>query len=400
MRRRSIGPYARAATLTMIAAIVLAACVPVKPAPPAPAYRTSYCGTTGAVPVNAKGYQRLFDTLRTVNADFAAADGGFPVELGDGRVLWRFADTFAGYVQPDGSIATPYWFVHNSFIVQAGGCLTPMLGGTHGARVDVVGAPPGQFFWPVAAFVDGGSLVMFLQRTATVPGNICLCMTIGIDIARFSLPGLNLVSLDPSPAPFDAVNAPVFGSDVVTEAGFHYIYGHRADEHFVARVAVGADITSASQWRYWNGGTTGTDADWTATSTDPCTPGTGGACPMGFDMPNANAGPLAGLAVVNDPGGGFMASAKLQDVLPLPVYTWWSASPVGPWTQPRFAASTPSPPGGFTYGGRVFFLPGSGAGVTPTVQYSTNAPDNVGNAYGYRVVFKVPDACSVSNPRC
>src|SRR5437660_1379779 len=94
------------------ASTMLAACIPVTPAPPP--YQSSYCqGTT--VPVDAQHYQSLHDGLRKVNADFAAADLGLPIDLGDGRTIWLYGDTFVGYVLPDDTIVQPHGFVRNSF---------------------------------------------------------------------------------------------------------------------------------------------------------------------------------------------------------------------------------------------------------------------------------------------
>jgi len=97
-------------------------------------------------------------------------------------------------------------------------------------------------------------------------------------------------------------------------------------------------------------------------------------------------GPNAGLWVIPRPDGSFLASAKLRDVYPDPIYTWRSRTPYGPWVQPRFAATTTPPAGGFTYSGHVFQLPGAEV----TAQYNTNGPNNDQHTDSYKVIFATP----------
>lgn len=400
MRCHLLPPWARLVTLTATGIALLAACAPVAPPPPppppVPAYQTQYC--SGGTPVRAGDYQSQHDGLRTVNTDFGAGDGGAPVDLGDGRTLWLFADTWTGYIS-NGAMAEPYQMVHNAFIVQSEGCLTPILGGSHGARTDVIPAPPGQFYWPMGAFVDGPALYVFVERI--IPGSgLCGCVALGIDIAKFSLPGLQFLGTSPSPA---ASLLPEFAGSVVTAGGFHYFVGHGSPDgrnprfQFLARVPVGTDPSTAGSWRYWNGGTQGTDEDWgLEDASSECTVdtltgvGSGGACPMQFEMPGSAGhttdGPRAALWMIPRPDGSFLASAKLRDVFDDPINTWRSTTPYGPWVGPKLAANTPPPAGGLTYLGRVFQLPGAEL----TAQYSTNGPDNDRHTDSYKVMFSTP----------
>lgn len=425
MARRSVRRYARAAALTAAAATALAACLPIAPpsgggggggggGPSGPPYQASYCGDGVTIPVSAAGYRDWYEGVRNTNTDFAAADGGLPIETGGGKAVWLFADTYVGYVLPDDTLVSGYGFVHNSFVLQEGPCFTPLFGGPHGARTSRVPEPAAnEFYWPMGAFASGSTLYVFLQHSAPDPGTICNCQTLGIRIATFSLPNLVLQSpIVTSPAPFSANTYPVFGDSVVTSSGYHYIYGHQNDRQYVARVAVGDNLATASSWTYWNGGTSVIDAqNWTATSLTACAPpvapgapGTGGACPMSFDMPtggpaNAVNGPFTSIAVIADPGGnGFLASAKREDLGGDPVYTWWSASPVGPWTLPKIAAPSTPPSSGFAYGGRVFHLPGTNGTAQMTAEYSRNANVTPTHASTYKVVFEPPSSCSTSTP--
>jgi hypothetical protein len=378
-----------------VAGVLLAGCVPATPPPPpppppppVPTYQAQYC--LGGTPKQALDYQAQHDGLRTVNTDFGAGDDGLPVALPDGRTVWIFADTWTGYIR-DNAMADPYRLVRNAFVVQSGGCLTPMLGGTHGARTDLIPAAAGEFFWPMGAFVDGASLFVFVQKF--VPGGgLCGCVALDMEIARFALPSLQLLGVSPSPS---SGRLPEFGGAVVTTTDFHYFVGRNTPDgndprvHFIARIPVGSDPTAAASWRYWNGGSTGTGDDWgTGDATVPC--GSGGACPMQFEMPGsgslASDGPNATLSVIQLADGTFLAGAKLRDVVPDPIHTWRSPTPYGPWTQPTLVAETPAPPGGFTYNGRIFQLPGAAL----TASYNTNADDNDQHTDVYKVLFRAP----------
>jgi len=296
-------------------------------------------------------------------------------------------------------MVAPYHLVHNAFVVQSGGCLAPIMGGSHGARSDVIPAPPGQFYWPMGSFVDGSTLFVFAQRF--VPGGgLCGCVALDTQIAKFALPGLQFLGTSPSPAP---ALLPEFGSGVFTANGYHYIVGRsdasgaRRDYQYLARTQIGVD-PSTTPWQYWNGGTSATDADnWSALGANVgCVPGapgaagTGGACPMQFEMPGVglgSGGPNAPVWVSPRGDGSFVASAKPHDVNSGEIYTWRSPTPYGPWKSPTWAQNTHAPAGGFTYSGRVFQLPGA----FPSAQYSTNGPDNEHHTDSYKVIFAGPN---------
>ena len=118
------------------AGVVAAACEPV--VEQLPPVATEYCLTNP--PTTPLHYQQAFDGVRTVWTDWAGADGSFPVDLLDGRVLWLFGDTLIGRMRSNGSIVNPR-LVNNSFIVQNGACFEPMMGGPHGNRTEIIPRP-------------------------------------------------------------------------------------------------------------------------------------------------------------------------------------------------------------------------------------------------------------------
>ena len=74
----------------------------------------------------ADDYKSVFSGVGPV---WTGGDGGGTIDLGDGRRLWLFGDTFNGPV--DATKILPGWnFVHNSIAVEQHNCLTFKLGGT------------------------------------------------------------------------------------------------------------------------------------------------------------------------------------------------------------------------------------------------------------------------------
>src|SRR5437763_1848499 len=71
-------------------------------------------------------YQKAFDQRGPV---WSGGDGGVPVALPDGRILWMFGDTEVGPVV-NNRFLLPGPFVHNTFIVQTGSCFEPHVAGT------------------------------------------------------------------------------------------------------------------------------------------------------------------------------------------------------------------------------------------------------------------------------
>ncbi len=377
--------HARWSVAALGAAALLSACVPVTPPPPPPPPPpTQYCGA--GAPTTAAQHQALYDALNTVDAEFAAGDFGYPVDLGAGKTLYLMGDTWVGRVAND-AMVDPFRMVHTAFLAQQGACITPTFAGSRGARTDLVPSPAtDEWRWPLSGFVDGSQLRMFVQSFRRGSG-LCQCIPLGVEVATFSLPGLTLQSVVASPRP---EVLPEFGTGVVTADGFHYIYGRDHDLGYVARVPVGADVTDGATWRYWNGGVTGTDADWGTDGTSGCLPGLGGPCPMTFEMPGgtvSTTGPNAGLYVQPDSGGGFVASAMLADVSDPTIAVWHGDTPVGPWLAPQVAAEPTIPSEGFAYAGKVFRTASAGGAAPWMASYSTNVADNHLRISAYKVAF-------------
>ena len=330
--------------------------------------------------------------------------------LPDGRVLWLYGDTFTGRVQRDGSIAPGWHLPHNSFILQDGACFGPLMGGSPGARSDLIPAPSGEWYWPTAGVVEhtasGDVLRVFVyHETHTAGPSPFNLRLIDMRIATFSLPGLQFVGVQPLPNGVPSDQTHPWGQAALVVGPDVYIYGRGTDpnanpvvadtgrDHRIARVALGSLTTGP--WQFYNGGTTGTPADWTLNSSaaalltfvadkTPLPPGANSAKP--YDPMN----------VVPDPNGGYLAVGKLGEGAPktsgiygTEISGWTASTPQGPWHYAGKIAATSQRVNQFSYGAQLeLSLPGR----TPsTVLYSVNSFDDVSkNVSLYGVKFEPP----------
>src|SRR5262245_52401402 len=86
-RRRGV------ATVVVALLLLLLVGAPARPALAGPS--SEYCHSR--VPSSAADYQAAFDGMRAANTGgWIANDGGLPVPLADGRLIWLFGDTLIG----------------------------------------------------------------------------------------------------------------------------------------------------------------------------------------------------------------------------------------------------------------------------------------------------------------
>src|SRR5262245_11705721 len=407
MGRFRVVPNPRFGALLGIVAATctLVACIPAAPPPPPPPFNSQFCAASA--PSTPAAYQAAFNELRNGNTEWAAADGGGVTQLPDGRVLWSYGDTFTGRVQ-NGALEPGWRLPRNSLVVQSGNCFRPLMGGSADARSDLIPAPSGEWYWPTTGVVEssgsGNVLRMFVfhMTTGNEPGAFNFRL-IDMRIATFTLPGLQLTGVQGIPSGIPSGESHAWGSSVLTVGSTVYVFGNGSGNpndpdplagrtRRVARVALGS-LTTAP-WQFYNGGTTGTDADWSTTESS--------AAPMTFiaDTPALPAGapsvkPWDTLSVRPRPGGGFFAVGNLGElanpddgVFGTEISEWTAPAPQGPWHYNGKIAQTAPDANQYTYGGRLEVgLPGS----SPTVMYSINSFDDVTqNLSLYDVRFLVP----------
>lgn len=388
-------------------AAVAAACAPVETLPPAV---SNYCIPTA--PASAPDYQTMFDGLRKQYTEWAASDGSIPVDLsssslGPGSLLWLFGDTIVGRVKTDGSVASGWKFIHDSAVLQMasgpGACVMPLMGGARGARTDFIANPtPGNWYWPTGGIAENGgtTLNLFMYDVAPDPSQPSPFnwKIVGIDVATYSLPGLQLTGtpkrLLPPASP--SIDTP-FGEHVLDGGdGYLYAYGHTGKwlstpaHHYVARVPLGTETSASPAWEFWDGTT------WAPSESQ--------ASPMLFDpdggagpqVPADDQGPFDALRVIayTDSHGtpGFLATAKLTSSFDDEISTWFAPTPTGPWSYVGVAKGNQPTGATFTYAPQIWTgLAGSGPMLIWSQNHDPLDPDVIANNQLYKAIYDSPD---------
>jgi hypothetical protein len=207
--------------------------------------------------------------------DLVGFDTPRVIALPDGRYVWTVQDAFisANPGVRSSSLRPPTGFAHNALVVQDGNCFTtlhgPITPGEHCTVADAsyVGeemtATCSRWFWPLSGDLDQlGRLTVFYVEMANERGGGAApgAHPVSVWVARFNSSTFDLISFAPAPASAADV---VYGSAVVSDSSFSYLYGWSYDQFdlpdpsspppstmFVARVPVGRfDLQPA----YWNG---------------------------------------------------------------------------------------------------------------------------------------------------
>ena len=231
-----------------------------------PARRRRTCTLDPATPVQAKPapawnakLAAYGDSNRRLD-DWTGADNTASVRLPDGRTAWVFADTFLDRVNADHS-RDDEDFIQNSIVVQRGDRLVRTIhGGTRAHPETLMQTDDGHqsdgkeevgdsWYWANGATVDGGKLQVFVNKYWMYSDAVFGFEWLGNAIATFS-PDLKLESI----RQIVSADGVTWGSTVVREGGYQYIYGNRDtpedNELMLARAKEG-DLLG--RWEYWDG---------------------------------------------------------------------------------------------------------------------------------------------------
>ena len=201
---------------------------------------------------------RQFGEYADTAGAWTGADSAYSVPLPDGRTVWLYSDTFLGTVDPDGSRPADSPFIHNSIIVDDGGELATLTGGTPDAPLSLV-APAGadesqRWYWFGDGTVEGDRLRVLLLEFEKTGSGVFDFRYLRTAIASFRLPGLEPETVTELPAPPE--DLPVHWAAVVFEDREHtYVYGveDRQSEKFAHVARVGRGRLTTEPWQYFTG---------------------------------------------------------------------------------------------------------------------------------------------------
>jgi hypothetical protein len=250
-------------------------------------------------------------------AGWTGGDGVFTHALPDGRVLWLFGDSFIGGTA----------FVHNSFVIQRGRCLTTLRGGTRDrARALIAPSAPLHWYWPADAIVRRGELQVLLWRFNRRGTGDWAFNYLRSEVARFSLPDLELRGI----RPVTASHLVSWGAALMRTPRYTYIYGttrHGLTQQLhVARVR-GDDLRR--RWQYFTG------SGWSTV------PRMSAAVPM----------PVSTTFSVMRTRTGYLLLTQ-EPFFGRGMQAYTATFPEGPWTGPTAVGTVPDPgAGAFVYNG-------------------------------------------------
>jgi hypothetical protein len=295
----------------------------------------TYCGSGFT---SAAAYQAAFNVRGPL---WDGADGAEVVDLGDGRRLWLWGDTYSGPTTSTSIIVQA--FLRNSISVQQGNCMEFRLGGVINGVNDFVPRPgPTEWYWPDAGIADPAHNVVYLAAMHAIiadGGDGFHWRIVRNEILTLDYHSLQLIRATPMPT----AGGLLWGTAMMQSGGYDYIYANQPGaKQYVAR-ALPQHLLDG-QWEFWTGST------WSPNGAD--------VRPMTFMYfsGNPDVGSYSGITVLPY-GSGYIASAKRCDLICTDLTAWYSPTPAGPWravnSNSGKIATTGAAAGLVVYGGHM-----------------------------------------------
>lgn len=203
-------------------------------------------------------HNEYFNNLFTRYEDgWTGGDATYSINVDENRNLWIFGDTFLGTVREDRT--RPFTkLINNSIVLQEGDFLTTYFQGLENDPRSFLSPPEEDWwYWPGHGIAknDTLQLIMYAMKRTNEGGQFGFEYA-SIDLAKISLPGMEIISLDRK-MNFQGAN---FGAFIMTLGEYSYLYGAYKSGFnkylHVARVQ-GTDLSA--DWEYYKGDNTWTN---------------------------------------------------------------------------------------------------------------------------------------------
>ena len=188
------------------------------------------------------------------------SDGYYSVLLPDGRTVWMLGDSFLGTVKNDGTREkrNPI-FVRNTFAIQDADSLKTLYNIIDGKDASCIIHPDAMnksvfsedsiWYWPGDGFIENGELKVFISKFHQAKADMWGFKWGATDIATFTLPELQLKSIDPIYYPHK--NEVHWGHAVCDDdPDYTYIYGLGKTKPYVARAPKSSVM---EPWEFFTG---------------------------------------------------------------------------------------------------------------------------------------------------
>jgi Domain of unknown function (DUF4185) len=223
-------------------------------------FATAACGRSSPTPPANPAYTAQAwpeaDALFHQDPRWLGADGAFSVDLGAGRVLWLFGDTFVA--TSAANVRSESTMVRNTVAIQTGtdpsrASIAFRWGTTAGTPAAFFSGTGADWFWPAHGALVDGRLVVFLSRVAPSSGGLGF-QADGWAAVRIDDPTDDPSSWRPSPlATPPSTFGVTFGEAAVVQSGYLHVFGAEDESHAVHLVrwptsAVAQGDLSAPEW--------------------------------------------------------------------------------------------------------------------------------------------------------
>ncbi len=196
------------------------------------------------------------DALFHQDPRWLGADVAYSVDLGGGRVLWLFGDTFVA--TSAANVRSQSTMVHNTAAIQTGydpsqASIAFRWGTSGGAPAAIFPDAGSTWFWPGQGVMVSGQLVVFLSHVARSEGGL------GFQADGWAAVRIDDPAEDPKswkPVPLETPSSTfgtTFGEAALVQAGYLYVFGAENGSHAVHLVrwptsAVARGNLSTPEW--------------------------------------------------------------------------------------------------------------------------------------------------------